>query len=230
MLDSNVVNTIFALLASLGLSLSAGIRAYLPILAVGIAADLPPTVGFHLMLRPGFEWIGNPFFLVLIGFLTIYEFTADKIPLIDHLNDAVHTIIRPLAGALIFTAISNPLSDASNTGAIIAALVGGGLAGTTHAVKAGVVRPTSTATTAGLANPLVSLVEDVFVFFTAFFFAIIPLVGAILFALAIWLVVRGLRRRARRRQAQAGLGTGGGGMLPMDGQFRPPEGGGGGRR
>lgn len=199
------LDQIFTLLASLGLSFSAGVRAYLPILILGIASDvgpvdLGPLGKFQMHLRSGFDWIGNPFFLVLIGLLTIYEFSADKIPVIDHLNDVVHTIIRPLAGALIVTATTNSLSDSGSIGAWTAAIIGAGLAGTSHTVKAAVVRPTSTATTAGLANPLISLVEDVMVLFTSLLAVLLPflaiLVPVLLF-LTIWLVVRRLRRRNR---------------------------------
>ncbi len=211
MLNGNnaLFTEIFTLLASLGLSLSAGVRAYLPILALGIASHLPALVGFQIQLRPEFAWVGNPFFLGLIGLLTIYEISADKIPVVDHLNDAVHTIIRPISGALLFTATANPLATSGSTGAIIAAIIGAGLAGTTHFAKAGVIRPASTVATAGLANPVVSLIEDVFVIFTTILALVVPVLGIIFIALMVFLVVRGLARLAQRRQQRAAMATSG---------------------
>src|SRR5260370_28945621 len=84
------------------------------------------------------------------------EFIVDKIPVIDHLSDAVHTVIRPLSGAAIMAGISNPLSDHSLWAA---AILGALLALVVHGVKAA-SRPAVTATTAGLGNPIISLIED----------------------------------------------------------------------
>jgi hypothetical protein len=193
---------IFVLLASLGLSLSAGVRAYLPVLALGIASHLPSIGGFKVTLLPSFTWIGEPLFLGLLVLLTIYEISADKIPVVDHLNDTVHTIIRPLSGALIFTCTNNPLTDNGTVGMIAAAIIGGTIAGTTHVAKAGVVRPASTVTTAGLANPIISIAEDILVVFTTVISLLIPVLGALIFVVLAVLVVRGLVTLGKRRQAR----------------------------
>jgi hypothetical protein len=195
-------NGLFTLLASLGLSLSAGVRAYLPVLALGIASHLPKIGEFKVTLLPAFDWIGNPLFLGLLVVLTIYEISADKIPVVDHLNDTVHTIIRPLSGALIFTCTNNPLTDTGTTGMIIAAIIGGTIAGTTHVAKAAVVRPASTVTTAGLANPIISLGEDILVVFTTVISLLIPVLGALIFVVLLALVIRGLMTLNKRRQAK----------------------------
>lgn len=209
---SNLFNGIVLILASLGLSLSAGVRAYLPVLAVGLASDIGNIGGIQVHLLPEFSWVGNPLFLVLMGFLTLYEISADKIPLIDHLNDTVHTVIRPLSGALIFTCTNNALTDHGQIGMIIAALIGGSLAATTHAAKAGVIRPASTVTTFGLANPLVSLAEDILVVFTVILTFVAPILAAILFFVLLFFVGKGLatllkRRRAKKAQEQLAMGT-----------------------
>ena len=207
MLDPNFLNGVFVLLASLGLSLSAGVRAYLPVLALGIASHLPSIGTIKVQLLPAFSWIGDPLFLGLLVLLTIYEISADKIPVVDHLNDTVHTIIRPLSGALIFTCTNNPLTTHGAVGTIAAAIIGGTIAGTTHVAKAAVVRPASTVTTAGLANPFISLAEDVFVIFTTVISLLVPVLGAIIFVVFAFVVIRGLmtlnKRRQARRAAQA---------------------------
>jgi hypothetical protein len=212
----NSFDPILTLLAACGLSLSAGVRAYLPLVAIGIASDVGPIdagpIHYHLVLRNGFEWLGNPVVIGLFVLLAIYEFSADKIPVIDHLNDVVHTVIRPLSGALIFTATGNSLSDVSTFGPILAAIAGAGLAGTTHAAKAAVVRPASTVTTAGMANPLVSLVEDVLTFLLVLVSIILPILAGAIVVVTLVLAIIGisalLRRRRAKRAAQA-VATGG---------------------
>jgi hypothetical protein len=191
---------LLVLLASLGLSLSAGVRAYLPVLALGIASHLPSIGGFKVILLPQFSWIGDPLFIGLLVLLTIYEISADKIPVVDHLNDTVHTIIRPLSGALIFTCTNNPLTDHGTAGMIIAAVIGGSLAATTHAAKAGVVRPASTVTTLGLANPVVSLVEDIVVIALSVISLLAPIVGALICLVLLFFVVRGISKLIERRR------------------------------
>ena len=207
-LDFNTFSSgILLILASLGLSLSAGVRAYLPVLALGIAADIGNVGGFQIHLQPEFAWVGNPLFLGLMVLLTIYEISADKIPVVDHLNDTVHTLIRPLSGALIFVSTNNLLTDHGAVGMIAAAVLGGGLAATTHAVKAGVVRPASTVATLGLANPVISLGEDVLVIFTTIVSLLAPVVGIILIALVAVFIGRRLNKVAKNRRAkQVGVG------------------------
>lgn len=191
--------SIYALLAAFGLSLSAGVRAYLPLVALGIASHID---SLHLHLRSGFDWIGNPFVIGIFVFLTIYEISADKIPVIDHLNDIVHTFIRPLSGAVLFASTSNTLTDNGTVGIVIAALLGATLAGTTHAAKAGIVRPASTATTAGIANPFISLLEDIGAFITVILSIIAPIIVVIAFLLSSFFIVRGISNLIRRRKAK----------------------------
>src|SRR5260370_37813322 len=94
------------LLAALGLSSTAGLRAYIPLFAVGLAgsADLLP-------LQESFKPLSSPLVLVILGLLAVGEFILDKVPIIDHVNDAIHTFIRPVSGALIMAGTQNPLND-----------------------------------------------------------------------------------------------------------------------
>lgn len=206
----DLFNGIVILLASLGLSLSAGVRAYLPVLAVAIASHLGSFGGFKVTLLPQFSWVGDPLFMGLLVLLTVYEISADKIPVMDHLNDTVHTVIRPLSGALIFTCTSNVLTDHGQIGMLIAALIGGSMAATTHVAKAGVVRPASTVTTFGLANPIISLGEDVLVIGMSVLMLVVPVVGGILCLVLLFFAGKGIATLIQRRKAkqQAALATG----------------------
>ena len=84
----------------LGLALASGINAYLPLLSFAIAARF-----FHLgKVNPQFAFITQNWFITALVILTLIDFVADKIPVIDHAWDAMHTVIRPIAGALVAAA------------------------------------------------------------------------------------------------------------------------------
>jgi hypothetical protein len=145
------------LLTALGLSTASGLRAYFPLLAVAIGSNVPTGNGQHLiMLSKPFQALGTWWFIALLVVLVLGEFTVDKVPILVHVSDAFHTIVRPLSGAIIMAGTSNPLSE-QNIWA--AAVVGALLALTVHTAKAA-SRPAVTATTVGLGNPVVSLIED----------------------------------------------------------------------
>jgi hypothetical protein len=185
---------ISALLASLGLSSTAGIRAYLPLFAVGLASNANIL---HLQSR--FSALGAAGPLVLLGILMVGEFTVDKLPIIDHVSDFVHTFIRPLSGAAIMAGTQNSLSDKSG---LAAAVVGGGLALAFHGVKAA-SRPVVSATTVGMGNPIVSLLEDVFVVVAVLLLILAPFIGFGIFVLmivGIWRLLRRFLRLFRRRK------------------------------
>jgi hypothetical protein len=184
-----IIGPLGVLLASLGLSSTAGLRAYLPLLAVGVASDanLVP-------LQSNFKGLGSPVLLVILGVLAVGEFAVDKVPIVDHLSDLIHTVIRPASGALIMAGTSNSLSDA-NMG--LAALVGAGLAFAFHGVKA-TVRPAVSATTAGIGNPVVSVVEDIVVIFLVVLLVTLPIVGVAVLMLLTTLLLRTVRRLVRR--------------------------------
>ncbi len=84
----------------LGLAFASGINAYLPLLAFATSARF-----LHLYrLNPNFAFITSDWFMIALVMLTIADLVLDKIPVIDHTWDAVHTLIRPLAGALVVAA------------------------------------------------------------------------------------------------------------------------------
>ena len=201
--DPTTLAAISALLAALGLSSTAGIRAYLPLFAVGLASHANVV---HLQSQ--FKALGAAGPLVILGALMVGEFVVDKIPILDHLSDFVHTFIRPLSGAVIMAGTQNSLSDKSG---LAAAVVGGGLALVFHGVKSA-TRPAVSATTAGVGNPIVSLLEDVGVIFLVLLLIFAPIVGFAIFVAVILLIWRLLRRvlrffrRGRRAPSPAPAG------------------------
>jgi len=203
--DATSLNDLTYLLAALGLSTTAGLRAYLPLLAIGLASDLDPTL---LPLQANFKDLGNPAVLIILAVLVVGEFAIDKVPVLDHLSDVVHTVIRPVSGAIIMAGTHNSLSDVSPW---VAAGVGAVLAFGLHGAKA-TTRPAVTASTVGHGNPVVSLVEDVVVVLGVAVLMLLPILGFILFAVFLLLLFRLLLRgwrwmRGRRKNRGAKVAT-----------------------
>ncbi len=184
-------------------SLLAGWRLYLCVLATGIAMRLGVVpLPDHLA---ALDVLANPWVMGIAGFGALAEFLADKVAWFDSAWDAVHTLVRPLGGALLALAIVDPSDPATQ---VIAFLLGGGGALLSHGGKAG-ARAVVNASPEPFSNIAVSTVEDIA---TAGLLALAlanPLVaGVIALALvvfAIWLLL--LARRVLRRlfgQSQAG--------------------------
>src|SRR5574340_502843 len=128
------------LLTALGLSIPAGLNAYIPLLAVALAQR------FHLLdLRAPFDALGDWWAVALIAVLLLVEMTADKIPAVDHVNDVIQAFIRPAAGGIVAVAASGKASDIDPA---LLVFVGVLLAGGVHAVKA-TTRPVVNVTTGG---------------------------------------------------------------------------------
>lgn len=209
------------LLAALGLSSTAGLRAYLPLLAIGIAGNVPgPFDGKLIPLQGNFQALSNPVVLIILAALAVGEFAIDKIPVVDHLSDAVHTVIRPLAGAMIMAGTANSLSDTSQWGA---AILGGVLALAFHGVKA-TTRPAVTATTAGIGNPVVSFIEDVVVVIAVLALVLAPIIGIILMVLLVVVMGRLLARIVRRFRGRKTSGQGAGQAVVVNAAQAPKRG------
>jgi hypothetical protein len=177
---------------SFGLSTSAGLNAYLPLLIVALVARFTDWIHLNEPFTALTSWwvIG-----VLIVLLAI-EILADKIPVVDTTNDAIQTFIRPTAGAVLFAANFNSISTVHPVLAMICGLL---VAGTVHAVKTA-ARPVITASTAGTANPIVSTGEDILSAATAFLAILLPVLLAIVLLIAAVIIgwwLWSIRRRKR---------------------------------
>ena len=185
-----------AVALAVGLAACAGLRALLPILLTGVVA----RAGWLDLGRP-FEFLASNWALLLFGLATVVEIAADKIPAVDHALDGVQTFLRPLAGSMLAAAVLSSVSDPA-TAMAIGIIVGAPTALVPHAAKA-TARVVSTATTGGLANPVLSVIED---FGTIALFVLVvavPVVAAALVLATTVYVLRRLRgRRERRRQSR----------------------------
>lgn len=175
-----------------GLSASAGLNAYIPLLLVGLLAKYTNLI----TLSQPWDTLANPWIILMLCVLVIIEMLADKIPAVNHVNDLIQTLIRPAAGAIAFAASANVVTDVSPVLALAAGLL---VAGTVHVAKAGAVRPMVTATTGGAGNIPVSIAEDVVSTVLSFLAIVLPLlVGTLLIVLAAFLIYW-LYRRSNRR-------------------------------
>lgn len=175
------------ILSAFGLSSAAGLNAYLPLLIVGLLARYTDLI----TLSSPWDALTSPWALGILAVLLIIEMTADKIPAVDTLNDGIQTFIRPAAGAILFASSNNVISDMSP---VLALALGLFAAGGIHAVKA-TARPVVTATTAGLGNPVISVIEDVTAAAMALVAIILPAIAAILVLIIGFFTLRWLWRR-----------------------------------
>ena len=131
--------------------------------------------------------------------LLAIEMTVDKIPAADTANDVIQTVMRPAAGAILFAASGNIVSDVSPVLAMICGLL---MAFSVHAAKA-TVRPIVTATTGGIGNPAVSVAEDVVSGTTTLVAVILPAVAAAIVVIMTIALGWWYFRRRRKRQVAA---------------------------
>lgn len=179
---------LLGIFSAFGLSASAGLNAYIPLLVIGVIAHYFPNA---LTLNQPFDLLANPWILILLGVLVIIEMVADKVPAVNHINDAIQTVVRPAAGAIAFAASANVITDINPVLALACGLL---VAGSVHTVKAAAVRPAVTAATGGAGNIPVSIAEDIVAFISSVLAVMIPVaMGTILvvtFAFVLWWWIR----------------------------------------
>lgn len=169
---------LLALAAALGWA--SGFRLYAAVFLTGLAGwmgwvDLP--VGLQVLQHPAV--------LFAAGFMLSAEFFADKIPFVDSMWDAVHTVIRIPAGAAL---AAGALGADSQAMTWIAALLGGGLAATSHAAKM-TTRAAVNTSPEPFSNVAVSLAEDGLVLFMLWLAATHPVVFAVVLAVSVVLAI-----------------------------------------
>jgi len=186
------MDLLLGVFTAFGLSASAGLNAYIPLLMVGVIAHYTDWFA----LSEPWDLLANPWVLIVLGILVIIEMLADKIPAVNHVNDAIQTFIRPAAGAIVFAASAKVITDVHPVLALICGLL---VSGSVHAVKSVAVRPVVTATTGGAGNVPVSISEDIFSTVMSFLAIVIPIMVGIFLILMLVLFI--LWRQRRREKA-----------------------------
>lgn len=192
-----------AALTGMGLSAAAGLNAYIPFLIVALIARFTDVIN----LPAQFAWIESEWAIGGAAVLLVAELVLDKVPVVDHLNDAIGTFIRPATGGLIFAATQAAEDLEQSTGFFqdnpwIGVVSGIVISGLVHTGKA-VTRPVVNGSTMGFGAPVVSAAEDtasVSLSLVAIFF---PVIVIVLLVLAVWggyVLWRGARRRRRAKE------------------------------
>jgi hypothetical protein len=178
------------LLTGAGLAAPAGLNAYIPLLTVGLLNRFTDLVE----LDSPYDILSSDAGLIVLSILLVIELFADAIPGLDSINDMIQTVIRPAAGAFVMFAAGDGGVDMHP---LVQALIGGGLAGGVHAIKA-VGRPIVTVTTGGLGNAAVSTGENALALVLSLIAILVPAlvlaIGIILAILTVRWLVRGRNR------------------------------------
>jgi hypothetical protein len=188
-------------LTGIGLATSAGLNAYIPILMIGL---LGRYTDFITLPGP-WAWLENGWVIAIVAVLLVIEFVADKIPVVDHINDVVQTFVRPTAGGLAFGAASTSQTvTVSDPGAFFSSnqwvpiIAGGIISFLVHGMKAA-ARPVVNASTAGFGAPVASTAEDIVSVTLSFVAILVPFLIIFFMIALVWLFIALMRRRKRRK-------------------------------
>ncbi|HET8661715.1 MAG TPA: DUF4126 domain-containing protein [Micromonosporaceae bacterium] len=195
------------LLTGAGLAASAGLNAYIPLMALGLLSRYTDLI----TLPSGWQWIENGWVLAILAVLLTVEVVADKVPVVDHVNDIIQTVVRPTAGGLAFGAgassetvtVSNP-GEFFSSNQWVPVAMGVLISFGVHTMKAA-ARPVINATTAGVGAPVVSTVEDGTSALLSVVAIILPFLVLFFLVGMVWVFIAAIRRRRRRRREKEWL-------------------------
>lgn len=189
------MSEVLAVLAGIGLAAACGFRIFLPLFVASLAIQtgMDGISGFKLgqLLGEDLRWLGTTPVTITFGAATVLEIAAYYIPWLDNALDTMATPVAVVAGALISFAFLPGVLDDSHLKWVAAAIVGGGTAG---GIQSGTVaiRGTSTATTGGLGNPLLSTFEAVAATIASLLAVFVPLIAGVLGVLLLIFMLRKL--------------------------------------
>jgi hypothetical protein len=188
------MDLLLSLCIGIGLSAACGFRVFVPLLVMSIAAKTG-----HLTLVPAFQWIGSDIALWTFAIATILEVGAYYIPFVHHALDVLATPVAITAGIIITASMVRGLDPFLKW--TLAVIAGGGAAGLVHGATA-VTRGASTATTAGLANPIFATIELGSSFLTSILAVIAPVLAIVFLALILLLIAKMVLPKFRKRTMQ----------------------------
>ncbi|NTW43194.1 MAG: DUF4126 domain-containing protein [Anaerolineaceae bacterium] len=183
---------VLGIFSAFGLSASAGLNAYIPLLVVALLARFTTI----LQLKEPWDALASWWIIGILIFLSLIEFFADKFPAVNHVNDIIQSFVRPTAGAIVFAASANVLTEISPILSLACGLL---VAGGVNAVKSFAIRPAVTATTGGAGNVPVSILEDVLSTIVSVLSVVVPILMVVLLIILIaWWISRKEAKRQTR--------------------------------
>lgn len=185
-----MIETLLSLCIGVGLSAACGFRVFVPLLVMSIAS----LMGWFEPMK-GFEWLAIPSVCIGLAVATVCEIGAYYIPWVDNALDTIATPAAMVAGTLTTMAVSS--GEMSQFASWAAAIIVGG--GTATAVQMGTVavRGLSTATTGGIANPVVSTGEWIGAIVVSVLSLIVPVLVVIVGIILVVIVIRWIKRKGQ---------------------------------
>ncbi|MBT8257516.1 MAG: DUF4126 domain-containing protein [Bacteroidia bacterium] len=184
--------TMISICLGIGLAASVGFRVFLPLFALSLAAH-----NGLWELNDNWEWIGSMTALIILGVATAVEILGYYIPFIDNLLDSIAIPLAAIAGTAVMVSTVADLSPAVTW--TLAIIAGGGTAAAISSAS-GATRMASTATTAGIGNPVVSTVETGTSLILSIVSILVPVIGVMLVLLTLFIIFR-LYKKFKSRSA-----------------------------
>jgi len=185
------METALSICVGIGLSAACGFRVFVPLLVMSIA-----SLSGHMTLAHGFEWIGTYPALVALAVATCLEIAGYYIPWLDHLLDTLATPASIVAGTIVTASAVGDMSPFLKW--TLAVIAGGGAAGLVQGATI-LTRAASTATTGGLANPLVSTLELGGATVVSILAIVAPVLAVLLLVTILAAISRKFFRKSRAR-------------------------------
>ena len=189
-IDQSTLDIVISICLGLGLSAACGFRVFVPLLGLSVAA-----MSGYVQPAAGWEWVGSWPAVACLATATVLEIAAYYVPWIDNALDSIATPAAVIAGTLATASVVTDLPPLWRWS--LAAIAGGGIAGLIQAATV-TLRGTSTVTTGGLANFLVSTGELILSLVTTLVALLLPVLGAgLVLALLLWITLKLTNRRAK---------------------------------
>ena len=174
--------TILSIFLGIGLAASVGFRVFVPLFALSLSSYFGVWD-----LNESWEWIGSLAAVVTLGVATIVEIFAYYIPYVDNLLDSIAVPLAAVAGTAVMV---STVADLSPVVTWALAIIAGGGTAAAIAGTSSVTRLTSTATTGGLGNPVLSTVETGTSMVMSAFSIFLPIVAIILVAVILLVIFK----------------------------------------
>lgn len=177
--------TIISIFLGVGLAAAVGFRIFIPLLTLSIATHYG-----NIPLNDSFAWIGSTSAIIVLAIATITELLAYFIPFVDNLLDTIAVPLATVAGTLVMAAVMTDMSPVMTWA--LAIIAGGGTAAAISGTTA-TARATSSATTLGIANPIISTTETggaLAISSIAIFFPVVAMILVVLILLLLYIVFK----------------------------------------
>lgn len=189
------VEIVISVFLGIGLAAAVGFRVFLPLLILSVAGYYD-----YIPLNESWQWIGSMTSIIVLGIATLIELFGYYIPWVDNLLDMISIPLAAIAGTVVIVATVSELNPAVTWA--LAIIAGGGTA-TVIKGNTSALRLTSTASTGGLANPLVTTLETGSSILVSIASIFVPIVGFILVIIIFFGILKFYKKLREKKQRSA---------------------------